>query len=81
MGLESKINGIQLEICSNSPQSALYAAQAGATRVELCQNLEKGGTTPSYAQIRQTRELISIGIHVLIRPRAGDFLYSEFALL
>ncbi len=77
MGLESKINGIQLEICSNSPQSALYAAHAGATRVELCQNLENGGTTPSYAQIRQTRELISIGIHVLIRPRAGDFLYSE----
>lgn len=77
MGKEISINGYQLEICSNSPQSALYAAQGGATRVEFCQNLENGGTTPSYGQIVQVRKLIDIGIHVLIRPRAGDFVYSD----
>lgn len=77
MGREISINGYQLEICSNSPQSALHAAQGGATRIEFCQNLENGGTTPSYGQIVQTRKLINIGMHVLIRPRAGDFVYSD----
>ncbi|AIM38227.1 copper homeostasis protein CutC [Sphingobacterium sp. ML3W] len=77
MGKEISINGYELEICSNSPQSACYAAQGGATRVELCQNLENGGTTPSYGQIVQTRRLVDIGIHVLIRPRGGDFVYSD----
>ncbi|UIR54720.1 copper homeostasis protein CutC [Sphingobacterium sp. SRCM116780] len=76
MGKEISINKYQLEICANSPQSALYAAQGGATRVELCQNLENGGTTPSYGQIVLARKLVDIGIHVLIRPRGGDFVYS-----
>lgn len=77
MGKEISINGYQLEICSNSPQSACYAAEGGATRIELCQNLENGGTTPSYGQIVQTRKLVDIGIHVLIRPRGGDFVYTD----
>lgn len=77
MGKEISINGYQLEVCSNSPQSALLAAQGGATRVEFCQNLENGGTTPSYGQIVQARKLIDIGIHVLIRPRGGNFVYSD----
>ncbi|MEN5433517.1 copper homeostasis protein CutC [Sphingobacterium faecium] len=77
MGKEITINGYQLEICSNSPQSALFAAQGGATRIEFCQNLENGGITPSYGQIVQARKLIDIGIHVLIRPRGGDFVYSD----
>ena len=77
MGKEISINGYQLEICSNSPQSALFAAEGGASRIELCQNLENGGTTPSYGQIVQARKLVDIGIHVLIRPRAGDFVYSN----
>lgn len=76
-GKENHINGYKLEICSNSSYSALQAQMGGASRVELCQNLENGGTTPSYGQIMHTRRLLHIGVHVLIRPRGGDFVYSE----
>lgn len=75
--MEKEINGIKLEICANSIYSAEQAQLAGASRVELCQNLENGGTTPSYGQIKTTRDLLQIGVHVLIRPRAGDFLYNK----
>jgi len=75
--MEKEINGIKLEICANSIYSAEQAQAAGASRVELCQNLENGGTTPSYGQIKTTRDLLHIGVHVLIRPRAGDFLYND----
>ncbi|GGE17088.1 copper homeostasis protein CutC [Sphingobacterium cellulitidis] len=74
---EVKINGIELEICANSIYSANQAQQAGASRVELCQNLENGGTTPSYGQIKLVRNQLHIGVHVLIRPRSGDFLYTD----
>lgn len=74
---ETLINGYKLEICSSSLYSAKQAAAGGASRVELCQNLENGGITPSYGQIKLTRQQLAIGIHVLIRPRGGDFLYSE----
>ncbi|MFD2969746.1 copper homeostasis protein CutC [Sphingobacterium bambusae] len=74
---EKGINGVQLEICSNSSYSALQAQLGGATRVEFCQNLENGGITPSYGQIKRARQLLDIGMHVLIRPRSGDFVYTE----
>ena len=66
-----------LEICANSVHSALAAQEAGAQRIELCENLGEGGTTPSFGTISVARKLLAIDIYVLIRPRAGDFLYSD----
>jgi copper homeostasis protein len=66
-----------LEIAANSLASALAAQEGGADRIELCAALEVGGLTPSYAQIALTRERVRIPIYVLIRPRTGDFVYSD----
>lgn len=72
-----------LEICANSFTSALAAQNGGANRVELCENMAEGGTTPSYAQIKLCKERLSVAIWPIIRPRGGDFLYSddEFELM
>jgi copper homeostasis protein len=66
-----------LEIAANSLASALAAQDGGADRIELCSALEIGGLTPSYAQIAVARDRIRIPIYVLIRPRAGDFIYND----
>jgi len=68
---------MMLEIAANSVASALAAQEGGAGRVELCTALELGGLTPSHAQIALARERLRIPLVVLIRPRAGDFLYGE----
>ena len=65
-----------LEICCSSIESVLLAQEHGADRVELCQNLEQGGITPSYGLIKVAVQLAIIPVHVLIRPRAGNFVYS-----
>jgi len=69
--------GPVLEIAANSLASALAAQEGGAARIELCAALELGGLTPSPAQIALVRESLSIPVHVLVRPRAGDFAYSD----
>jgi copper homeostasis protein len=65
-----------LEIAANSLGSALAAQEGGADRVELCDNLGEGGTTPSYGTLAIARERLRIPLFVLIRPRAGDFCYD-----
>ena len=67
----------KIEICVNSVQSCVEASLGGADRVELCAGIPEGGTTPSAGMIRSARESVGIGMNVIIRPRGGDFLYSE----
>lgn len=67
-----------LEVAANSVASALAAQEGGAGRVELCAALQLGGVTPSYAEIATARDRLKIPLYVLIRPRAGDFLYNDF---
>lgn len=67
----------KIEICTNSVESVIAATRAGADRIELCAGMPEGGTTPSYGEISRVRDLIPAGMHVIIRPRGGDFLYNE----
>jgi copper homeostasis protein len=66
-----------LEIVAYSYASALAAQQGGADRLELCENTAEGGTTPGLGTIEAVRELPAVKLHVMIRPRGGDFLYTD----
>jgi copper homeostasis protein len=66
-----------LEICAFNLPSALIAQQAGADRIELCASPHEGGTTPCAGMIRTAREHLRIALYPIIRPRGGDFLYSD----
>jgi copper homeostasis protein len=72
-----------LEIAVFNIQSAMLAANAGADRIELCENAYDGGTTPSYGYLKTAREKISIPVFPIIRARGGDFFYTddEFAVM
>jgi len=75
--LEREVSMAILEVCVDSFESAMAAVRGGADRLELCDNLVIGGTTPSRQLFREIRKYSNIPIHVLIRPRFGDFLYSD----
>lgn len=67
-----------LEVCVDSVESALAAAKGGADRLELCGNLVIGGTTPEEVLFEKIKELSDVKVNVLIRPRYGDFLYTDY---
>jgi len=69
-----------LECCVDSVESAINAANGGASRLELCSNLIIGGTTPDVALVKEIRKHTDIRIHALIRPRFGDFCYSDYEM-
>jgi copper homeostasis protein len=70
-------NKVSIEVCANSVFSAIEAEKGGAFRVELCENIPEGGCTPSAGAIVTARKHLSVKLNVIIRPRGGDFFYSE----
>ena len=66
-----------LEICVFNTATAIAAEQAGADRIELCENYANGGTTPSYGYLKTVREKISIPVFPMIRPRGGDYFHTQ----
>jgi len=77
------MNNFELEVCIESVESALAAKRGGATRLEVCADLVIGGTTPGLCLYDEIRKNCDIKMHMLIRPRYGDFLYTEheFAIM
>ena len=79
----SPVQDIVFELCAESLDACLLAKTSGAARIELCSDLNVDGLTPSHALIRQAVEQSGIPVYVLLRPRAGDFVYTdqEFGLI
>lgn len=70
-----------VEVCANGVESCLAAQEGGADRVELCAGIPEGGTTPSYGEIKVARRVLTTTrLHVIIRPRGGDFLYTDLEM-
>jgi copper homeostasis protein len=74
------MNDLVMEVCVDSVESAVAAERGGADRVELCDNLLEGGTTPSGGAVEMARTLLGLRLQVMIRPRGGDFCYSSVEL-
>lgn len=75
-----RVKKMLVEVCAYSLQSCLTAQQAGAGRIELCGGMAEGGTTPSPGLLQLARQQLTIPLFVMIRPRGGDFLYSDTEL-
>eukprot|EP00301_Raphidiophrys_heterophryoidea_P026842 c9351_g1_i1.p1 GENE.c9351_g1_i1~~c9351_g1_i1.p1 ORF type:complete len:120 (+),score=19.62 c9351_g1_i1:151-510(+) len=72
---------VLVEVCCDSIESVVAACLGNADRVELCQCLSVGGLTPSAGTVEQACKLSKVALHVLIRPREGNFIYSENEML
>ena len=72
-----------IEVCAESYEYAIKAEKAGADRIELCRDLHLDGLTPDYLSAKKTVNKLNIPVYILIRPREGDFIYSddEFELM
>jgi copper homeostasis protein len=68
---------MKLEIIGFNVESCIAAQEAGADRIELCDNPTDGGTTPSYGMIQSARKILSIQLYAMIRPRGGDFFFTD----
>jgi copper homeostasis protein len=79
----SSTRRITIEVCVENTDGLVAAQRAGADRVELCASLLEGGLTPSWGMIEEAKRLATIPFHVIVRPRGGDFLYTdiEFAAM
>jgi copper homeostasis protein len=73
----SEPSAMEFEVCAESAEACVAAREGGATRIELCSALSEGGLTPSHGLIQQAVQCSGLPVHIILRPRGGDFVYSD----